>query len=216
MGVHPYLFYVGDTSNIPSDAHGTVVHVSPVADVPINTQAQWARFHFTQIHPDAVWITSDIDMFPLSKKHFVDSVSEVADNCWLATNSLGDYFPVCYNYAKGIVFCEVLNLADNFKQSLERMKWWENNTSHVVDGILMNNWSADEVYSSKKIVEFRTNNPLRVIQRHRSDHRRRIDRSLWRYDPALVSFGSYFDCHSIRPYSQHKEEIEQLLSLISQ
>jgi len=214
MGIHPYLFYVGDIKTKPADAHGTVVDVSVIDGVPINTQAQWARFHFTQIHPDAIWITSDIDMFPLSRKHFVDSVSSVDDDCWLATNSSGNYFPVCYNYAKGSLFREALNLADTFEQSLERMRWWENSNSHTVDGVLMNNWSADEVYSSQKLVHFRNSNPLRVIQRQRSDHRRRIDRSAWGYDPSLVLAEAYFDCHSIRPYHKHREEIERLLSLI--
>lgn len=214
MGIHPYLFYVGDVSHKPSNAHGTVVHVSPVDGVPINTQAQWARFHFTQTNLDAVWITSDIDMFPLSRKHFVDSVLGVKDDCWLATNSSGNYFPVCYNYAKGSLFQEVLDLADTFEKSLERMRWWENTSSHIVDGVLMKNWSADEVYSSHKIVQFRNNNHHRVIQRYRSDPRRRVDRSAWGYDPYLVSTEAYFDCHSIRPYHQHKEEIERLLSLI--
>jgi hypothetical protein len=219
-GLQPYLFFIGNERDVPPPEHGTVVHVPAVAGVPEHTQAQWARFFFTQIDPDAVWITSDIDMFPLSRLHFVDSVRPYAETCFVSLNSnMEDLFPVCYNVATGHVFKEVLSLETTFAESIRGLVSTTSTYPHVVNGAVMENWGADEQYSSRKICGFRTRYPQRTVQLLRPGgfhNGRRIDRIRWSYEDRLVRKDRYIDCHSLRPYSRHRSAIERLLALALQ
>jgi len=218
IGVEPYLFFVGDKGSAPQDYHGKVVCIDPVDGVPIHTQAQWARFHFTNISPDSVWITSDIDMFPLSTMYFLDMIAPFSNDCFISLNSdMRNYFPVCYNVASGKMFSKVLNLKSSFSECVKSVYNSSISDSHIVNGQNMSNWSCDERYSSKMICEYRSNNPSKIVQLFRPDgfhSGRRIDRTNWNYSPELVKNNWYIDCHSLRPYSQHKQKIENLLSLV--
>jgi hypothetical protein len=217
IGLEPVLFFVGDDKSLPPPGHGTVVHVPRVEGVPEHTQAQWARFFFTQSDPDAVWITSDIDMFPLSKTYFLDAPRPYADDCFVSLNSdMKDLFPVCYNVASGRVFAEVLELESTFAESVRALAAATSTYAHVVNGQELQNWGADEEYSSRKIGRFRARHPHRNIQLLRPGgfhNGRRIDRVRWGYVEKAVTHDWYIDCHSLRPYAEHRDEIEALLRL---
>jgi hypothetical protein len=218
FGIEPYLFYIGDPDTAPSNEHGKVVPVKPIHGVPIHTQAQWARFHFTQTQPDSVWITSDIDMFPLSRNYFIDTPKEVVSDCFVTLNSdMRNYFPVCYNMALGRVFKEVLQLEDTFEADVKKVFSVTTSDSHTVGNQVFENWSADERYSSAKICEYRSIYPHKVVQFMRPggyQSARRIDRCNWQYNENAVKQGWYLDCHSLRPYSDYKQQIETLLRIV--
>lgn len=217
MNIHPYLFFVGDEKDAPPNHHGTVVVVKPSSSIPIHTQAQWARFHFVQTDLMSVWLTSDIDMFPLSKMYFVEMVSSIADDCFVNLNTdMKDYFPVCYNMATGETFRKILELDCSFEKDVAKVYHSTQSDSHSINGQTFENWSADERYSSKKICEYRSKYPHKVIQLNRPDgfhDGRRINRTDWSYDRELVEKNWYLDSHSIRPYRENVEEIENLLSI---
>jgi hypothetical protein len=217
IGVEPFLFFVGEKSQLPPNYDGTVVHVEPIEGISLHTQAQWARFHFTKIDLDSVWITSDIDMFPLSPFYFLSLTEPFSCDSFVSLNSdLRDYFPVCYNVAKGKTFCQVLELEEHFYDCVRKMSFSIQTPEHFIDGKAHDNWSCDEVYSSSRICNYRANRPGKVVQIRRPDgyhDGRRINRTNWFYDRALVEQDWYIDCHSIRPYAQNKRMIDDLLSL---
>ena len=72
IGIEPVLVYLGDASKLSSE-YGTVVELEKLDNVPIHTQAQWARYWYTQFEPDTMWLISDIDMMPLSKQYLLKS-----------------------------------------------------------------------------------------------------------------------------------------------
>jgi hypothetical protein len=217
FGLEPYLFFVGRKENVPKKEHGTVVHVPIVKGIPEHTQAQWARLHFLQSDLDAVWITSDIDMFPLSRFYFMEMAQSVSDDCFVSLNSdMRDYFPVCYNMATGRAFRDVLDLKPDFADDVRVVYETTSSDSHVVNGQTFDNWNADERYSSSKICKYRLNKPSKIIQflRPGGFHGgRRIDRNRWRYNDKMVKSDWYLDCHSLRPYGKHREQIEALLKM---
>lgn len=221
--MEPHLFFVGESNLAPTDGHGPVTVVTPVDGVPIHTQAQWSRFYFTRTEPDSVWITSDIDMFPLSRAYFIDLIEGLPDDCWASLNSyMGSWFPVCYNVAKGQTFIEVLDFMDNFADDVRRV--YENSFKagpfdHKPSGqdTVFNHWVADEYYIFGALTNFRAKHPRRMVQCVRPDGRqsaRRVDRDNWPYDEQKAMDGYYLDFHSLRPYGKHKEEIEKLLKIV--
>ena len=42
----------------------------------------------------------------------------------------------------------------------------------------------------------------------------RIDRVFWRYDIEVLKNGNYIDCHSLRPYSTYKKQVDELINNI--
>lgn len=191
-----------------------MVCIEPVEGLPIHTQSQWARFYFTQTNLDAVWITSDIDMFPLSKRYIVDVVSDISDDCFVSLRSTVDHFPVCYNIATGKVFQEILQFSPSFAEDVRNVYEGTWTPEHHIDGLgSFSNWAADESYSSSKICKYRAEHPHKIVQLRLPADMRRLDRSYWEYNEDKVRQNLYLDCHSIRPYRLYKDEIERLLAL---
>jgi len=119
--------------------------------------------------------------------------------------------------ALGQVFKEVLQLEDTFELDVKKVFSVTNSDSHTVGDQVFENWSADERYSSAKICEHRSRYPHRVAQFVRPggyQSARRIDRSNWQYYENEVRQEWYLDCHSLRPYTNHREQIEALLRIV--
>jgi len=217
IGYDPVLIHIGD-SNIDS-TYGEVVSLKEIKSIPIHTQAQLARLWYPSLEPDVLWITSDIDMFPMSKPYWNSlkeyfKVNGVPD--WTNLNSSGDYFPICYNVAYGEKFKLILEIAENFEDYLNyNIENDFEKTTHTPEnwtGPPMTGWNMDEIVSSRKISNFRNNGG--VVFAPPRPPGRRIDRINWNYDKNLVESGYYIDCHSLRPVQKYEKEIKEVLGLL--
>lgn len=214
IGIDPVLVHVG--SSEVDQTYGEVIHIEPI-DAPIHTQAQLARLWYPIHESDTLWITSDIDMFPISRTYWEEH-SQPGDFDWKNLNTnLRNYFPICYNVATGEKFRDILKIDSDFSAFVDSVM-----TDHKSDlehrpehwnGDVMPNWSLDEEYVSSKVSTARDNGakveqPLRPDGFHDG---RRINRTRWIYDPAGIEHDFYIDCHSLRPYSRFKERVDELL-----
>ena len=217
MGIEPVLVHVGEKK--PTEEYGQV-HSMPVDDtVPIHTQAQLSRMWYTHKEPNTTWITSDIDMFPMSRKYWQAAIVEFSQCNWTNLNSNVDYFPICYNMAKGKVFADVLEIESSFADYCRKVsdsveENFEHKPNNWPEDIKLSKWNIDEVHSSRKICEFRDTGgdvcqPVPMMRLNR-----RIDRINWTYDKSMVQSGEYIDCHSVRPYSVYSMAIKELLDLL--
>lgn len=155
IGVEPVLFFVGDAKDAPKAEHGQVVVVPPVVGHPAYLQALWARYYYVSLFPEDVWIIGDIDMFPLSREFFVDSLSgyEKGDVCHLNTN--GDYFPSCYLVGAGDTLTRMLASPPSFEESLDTLVKEPRFMLHHVSNKTCPKWCIDEVYLERCIKAFR-------------------------------------------------------------
>ena len=226
FNIHPVLILFGDKKELGvSEEYGTVIEFQTKDDVLSHIQAQWARYWFPQTEPDTTWLISDIDMFPISKNYFIDSLIGVRDDAFINLNANQDYFPACYNGGKGSTFKEVLELPDTWEESIneinERSKLI--NFDHTPENFnifqpetpKMENWGIDESFSIEKIMKFEDKSRIIRVQRPGGFCARRLDRSNWELDDIKVLSEWYNDCHSIRPYnSSHKPEIDRLVDVL--
>lgn len=110
LGIRPTLILIGDSSVQVDETIGDVIRFEPLPDVDVAMQAQVIRLFAPAFYPDEVSITSDIDMLPVSKTYFHDSVKDkpVDDFVVLRKNAYPDQdrFPMCYNAALGRTFAE--------------------------------------------------------------------------------------------------------------
>lgn len=220
--VEPVLLYFGDNS--PTEEFGKVIKMPIIPDVPVNTLCQISRYWIPVTDKNAVWMTSDIDMLPISKHYFDGFISDVPEDKWLSLNSdQKENFPnihylCCYNVAKGSTFQEILELPERFEDFVKKDFWkGDPNILYKPDGLSvgMPNWSADEAWSSSRINAF--GDQSRIVRRFRDcgPHRcRRIDRLDWNWNIKDIIKENYYDCHSIRPYSKYKDSIDSIVDQI--
>jgi len=206
FGIDPVLIYVDEENSDIDNTYGPVYKMKPVKNYSTILQSQFARIWLTQFFPDDICILTDIDMFPISKKYFVDQLIGINDEKYVHINPShtiyeGASVPLCYNIAKGSTFVNVLNIDKDFEKFL-------------IHNNIQDNWCADEWHLTTQIKKYDDQSIFENLQRDGGQNARRIDRSKWTYDPDLFSIDFYYDSHSIRPYSENKEEIDKLITLI--
>ena len=221
FNVEPVLLYFGNGS--PTEEYGTVIKMPILPDVPVNTQCQISRYWIPTTDLNATWMTSDIDMLPISKDYFTKWIADISDEKWVHLNSdPRESFPhitylCCYNIAKGSTFKEILKLPNTFEEYVNLGFWKENSHDHSVPGISSSlpHWGADEMWSSKMINQYEDQS--RIVRKYRDcgPHEcHRIDRVNWNWHVKDVLSEYYYDCHAIRPYEMHTQSIDRLVELI--
>jgi len=202
FNIHPILIYIDhDDPNIDEN-FGTVIKMKPLQGISVVTQSQFARLWHLQFYPDDICITSDMDLLPISHWFFKTQIKDIDSLRYVITSIDGGHINIMFNIALGRTFKEYLDLKDN----------WEDQLNVLNDPIYRENnqisWSADEIFLTEKL----KNKPYLKLERDiRST---RIDRSNWNYSEQKLKLGMYYDCHSLRPYNQYKNEIDKLINQI--
>lgn len=199
----PVLFHItNNDTEFYFDNNGLIKKIKAVEGVPTWQQAQLARIWGSKFFENDCVMTSDIDMFPLNKNYFVDSINNYSDNCFinLTSNAYKNEarIPICYNVATGQTFKKLLKLDCSFKEFLNR-----------VISIYGISWESDERYTATNVLNY----PLYVgLYRHFNEKweaENRLDRNTWNYDSKNKD--KYIDCHFLRPFDQHRDKLEILL-----
>ena len=226
FNIHPVLILFGDKKELNvSEEFGTVIEFKTDPNILSHIQGQWARYWYPITEPDTTWLISDIDMFPVSKEYFINSLVSVRNDAYINLNANGDYFPACYNGGTGKTFKEVLELSDTWEESIAQIhtKSKEVNYTHTPESfdvyepnsIPMANWGIDESFSCEKIKKFADRSRIVIVPRPGGFCQRRLDRSSWKLEENKVLSEWYNDCHSVRPYnSGHKFDIDKLVELL--
>jgi len=135
FGIHPVLLYCGNENIDLSEEYGTVHRVPIVDGVADYHSATWGRFWITKKYQDAVCLTGDIDMIPLSKRFFLDGVSPYSEDSYVHLNS-GWYYgnntdtwktefniiSAYYHLATGKVFDKVYKFEDSFADEMRKFE----------------------------------------------------------------------------------------------
>lgn len=214
FGVTPLLVYIDENHTIPIDTtYGIVLKLKPVPDIPVPFQCLWVRYWIPSQYPDKVSIISDIDMLPISRPYFLGNIESLPDDKYIHLNPHSDNMPSCYHVAKGYMFTKVLDLPETWPESVKRVSEFSNGYNHTLnDGTVIQQWGVDEAYATYKLKAY--HDPSIFIMIGRANTYARIDRHEWKYNPTDIYRDLYADSHSIRPYSQHKIEIDKLVEFI--
>lgn len=212
FGIEPLLLYIDDNHDISIDeTYGRVIKLKPVPNVPVYFQCLWIRYWYPTQVPNKVCMISDIDMFPLSRRYFIDQIASIDDSKYVHLNPNHYPMPSCYHIARGSTFKQVLCLHDDWETSVNDI-YTKNlghdcfdGTNEILKGKIQ--WGADEKYATDCIRSYPDQSIFVFVSR--TQHR--IDRSHWVYDPKDIRRGLYADSHSIRPYSMYKREVDTLI-----
>ena len=221
FNIEPILIYIDKNQNLEIDeTYGKVIRITEVGGIPTYLQNLWVRYWYPINFPDKVSIISDIDMFPISKDYFIDSIKDIDIEKYIHLNPIVDRsphqlpLPSCYHVASGKKFKEVLELPDSWEESIFELYNTGLGFDHGGELQGKDRWGSDERYATIKINNYKNQDDLVFIKRNGGQSGYRIDRSNWNYVPDKVINGEYIDSHSIRPYNLHKNEIDSLIKLI--
>ena len=212
IGVQPTLALIATKDVKIDETVGQVIRFEPIKGIPIALQAQCMRLILPAFFEDDVCIISDIDMIPLNKQYFLDTIKDFADDSFVIYKN-GYYeahrhtglLPMCYNVSKGKNFKEIFEIKDpkDIKEIEEKIIYWSS---------LNWGWSTDERMLNKYVTNWKHYKDKCIKLGHYDD--RRIDRIHWHYDANGVRNGSYVDAHCLRPYSLYKKVIDDMVNLL--
>jgi hypothetical protein len=226
MGVDPVLIYIDknpDATHI-EDRWGQVVRVKSVDGVPEYLQTQWSRFFFANMFPNDICMTSDIDMYPMSREYFMDDFT--LDGNWHlhlngngVTGKYDDWIAgncnltVCYHVNYGKQFSSIFDMEKTWEDEIRKLhalnlgrdqsQWAE----HLKG---MNNWGAEEDYSTAILKKKSLDGSIKVYSKGLFGHR--FDRSAWNRCKQMIGSHWFVDCHSLRPYTENRNEIRGVLN----
>jgi hypothetical protein len=220
FNITPILYYIDENHNIEiSEEFGKVIKLKPIDNIPVYLQCLWVRYWAFSEYPDDINILSDIDMLPLSKEYFIDSIESVDSNMYVHLNPCIDTYgmlPSCYHVCSGKLFKEIVNIHDKWEDSIKFIHSLQigSDPGGMLSG--KHKWFTDERYSSEQVLNYQKNNPskIKLIDRIDGQNGRRIDRSHWFYDNNKLKDEWYFDSHSIRPYGENQVEINKIVNIV--
>ncbi|MCX5922365.1 MAG: hypothetical protein NTX86_03485 [Candidatus Dependentiae bacterium] len=208
LGMQPTLALIADKSVVVDESLGDVIRFEPLPGISTAFQAQVIRLLLPAYFEEEVSMLWDIDAFPLTKDYFFDSIVDIPEDKFVIYRDKAypwetlryHLWPVA---AKGKVFKEVFNM-QSVADIPRIIKEWAQ---------LDYGWSSDEriLYNYANEFEKNTN---RLVKLGHAIERRIYRENFMLYDVNLLKKGYYIDCHSLRPYSTYKKEIDTLLNHI--
>lgn len=205
FNITPVLGLISDEKpGIYEDEFGIIIKHNTFSGYSDGLLSQLVRLYLPK-YLNGNCIVTDIDMIPLSKKYFVDFISEYDDNDFLILSSKHeqtintDQYPMCY----------VVGHSDKYRELFSLENDWGTFISKV-DNV---GWYTDQKYLYKKINENKSINFF-FPDRPNGFVTNRIDRINWFYDKNKVKSGFYIDSHLLRPFSLYQNEIQKLINLL--
>ena len=228
FGIEPTLVFFGQQNEITSlglsEKYGKIIVQEKVNDV-MDWQYTWALFYFTKFFPNDVCAVMGIDQIPMGTFFLKDCLENIQDDKYVMFIDdqyklenkhpkkwdEGGFSPSAYHISKGTTFEEIFCFEKTFEEEIKKINGMN------VPTMWGNKWGTDESYACLKLRTFKDRDRIKDLSKSADFLKRRIDchRSIEvQYDLNLLKSNYYIECHSCRPYSKHKNYIDELFNNI--
>ena len=192
----------------------SIILFPPIEGVHTGFQAQCARVLLPQLvrlEADEAVIISDIDMVPMNKRYYINSISKLTSDQFVVyrANVLREFseIAICYNAALPETWGDLFGKIGNLAEAAAKIKRWHDVSSY--DGSHGGaGWSTDQKLLFNAVEEFNPDRITRLTDKQlgfaRLD-RKRMKSKLSLRQQVLVRGRYYSDCHMKRPYSEFVE-----------
>ncbi len=168
------------------------------------------RLLLPALYPDDVCLISDMDMMPMQREYFIDSVKDVHEDQFVIyrTHCLHppkEEYPMCYVAGKGILYQDIFNIKSINEIPVIVKKWFQQQRGKQLHKII----STDQQMlfeSVNKWEHFYSNCTLLDVPVHRIDRKDHL-----KYDSELFKKNYYTDLHSLRPYKLYAKIIDPIV-----
>ena len=223
LKITPVLFYICDEdSDFYWDDFGLVKKIKQVSDNS-GFESQIFRMYGTKFFMNDICLTNDIDMLLFNKDYLKNDLidrnsitilnSDAYDSnrpeC-VGVYSGPDRYAICYIVATGKIFNKILDTDVSFIEYYNRLL------------SLNKGWDADEIYFGELVN--RTDIKVNKIKRgicsnfftpHRIEKHNFYETGGFKLDlNGFINIEYFIDCHCARPYSEFKNQIDNLINII--
>lgn len=230
FGIEPVLIFLGTEEEKLecglSDEYGEIIIYDIKVEGKLAWECTWALFYFTKFFPDDNCMIMGIDQIPTGT-YFFDLIKDIDEEYYIMltddaykTSGLtwenGGISPSAYHIAKGKLFNDIYNFEDTFEEELDKIKklnlktMWAKETGTET-------WGYDETYSSMILFNNKEKHKIIGLSKNTEFTQRRIDcfRNIEvNYNIDALRNNFYIECHSCRPYKEHKIWIDNLVNNI--
>lgn len=228
FGIVPTLIFFGTHSEFKnaglSDNYGEIVFEKKVNGVS-TWQYTWALFYYTKFYQEEVCAIMGIDQIPLGTYFLRDVIKDVPiDNYVMLIDDQyklerkfphkwdeGGFSPSAYHMGKGRTFSDVFSFEDSFEDEIKKINYLP------IPTMWGDKWGMDEAYSCKKLREYKNRERISDLSLSKDFLSRRIDchRQIEvDYDVNMLQNNFFIECHSCRPYHNHKQYIDNMFNNI--
>lgn len=201
FNITPVLGLISDKTKTYEDEYGIIFEFPKIEGYSDVFLSQLSRL-FLPKFLNGISIISDIDIFPISKKYFIYDLYEYHDDEFIILSSHHpstsgtNQYPMCYVVGSDKNFKTIFNLEDNWETFIQK--------------IPNQGWFTDQIHLFEKV---NSNSSVKVLYPERIGgfFSNRIDRASWGYNNDQLNRDFYIDCHSLRPYLNHKYEIDKFI-----
>jgi len=193
MGIEPVLLLWGKKENTKAtEKHGRIVEMEYSPDAIKSLQMTLSKFYYTQTEPEATWLTGDIDLYPLQRKWFTETVKDIPEECKTMTPK------------------EIAAFTGSLSKDHTNQPYWcadENYTSDVL-------WEA----AKNGLVKWKGLS-YDLINWDNPYQSNRIDRYYWHrgnyqwVDLARLKNNGYTDIHCSTPFAPQENDLTDILRL---
>jgi hypothetical protein len=183
------------------------------SEIPLGNQAQMIRMLLPALYPELKFITTDVDMLPLSREYFRKACDLVKSDNEIINISADAYpeqvrMPVCYFMGYGSAFSKVTGVKTRSDISDVMKAWWSKGQG----------WGTDELSFTEMAMMANSKGSISLKGYARGWIRGiandRIDRAHWVYDKDLLDKGQYIDSHMLRPLQSYRANLLPLFESI--
>lgn len=227
LNITPKLFVIGENFNPTKydTTYGEIQFINKIPNIPTIIQALIGKFYFTTTEPETIWKVGDLDLYPLQKHHFINSIEGFDDEAYIHLNphaygknwrnkfeGLAGY----YHVAKGKNFESELKFINKSFENVCNEIYYSNNygikfhnLEPTAESKLASNdcgwFCCEEMYTGHLL---RQSNKLVELPPEKYN---RLDRSRFDYNLIDVENNFYIDMHAPRPYELYQHKIEEIL-----
>jgi hypothetical protein len=226
FGIKPTLIFIGSEKELEglelSKDYGDILRQDIVESKDVSWTTTWALFYFTKFFPNDVCLINGIDQIPMGSKFLIDYIKDIKDekyvmliddaykilnnkNDW----SEGGHSPSAYHIAKGELFNKVYSFEKTFQEEIKKI---ENINLNSMWGI----WGMDEAYSSQVLYKKKGEVEIECLSKFQEildGARVECNRTHeTKYSLEKLQNNYYIECHSCRPYSNHKKYLDDIFN----
>ena len=209
LNIEPILYVISkESTGISNEKLFFIDNLNPVF------VAQNLRLLIPALYPNDVCILSDIDMMPLSKRYFQDSISDISQDKIIIYRSDAtpeEMLPICWNAALGSTWGEVfsINNEKDIKSLLETWypkKYKPYKKNWYIDQIKLREYVSNFELNYKNRVKYFTDDELSFKRLNRDTLKEDLDDFI--KNPKI-----FFDFHMPRNYQENKSLIKNVFEL---